>query len=111
KQRLKENSDFFAELPPAPPHCDFRTPEWVQFKEIKQKKWEVCRGMGSSWGYNRTETEQDYTSSEELLFSLIDAASKNGNMLLNVGPRGEDAQIPAEQLKRLREMGEWMRPN
>jgi alpha-L-fucosidase len=45
------------------------------------------------------------------LFSLIDAASKNGNMLLNIGPRGDDAQIPPEQLKRLREMGEWLRPN
>ena len=37
--------------------------------------------------------------------------SKNGNLLLNVGPRGVDAQIPDEQRARLAWLGEWIGPN
>jgi alpha-L-fucosidase len=37
--------------------------------------------------------------------------SKNGNLLLNVGPRGEDAGIPEPQLRRLAWLGEWLRTN
>jgi alpha-L-fucosidase len=37
--------------------------------------------------------------------------SKNGNLLLNVGPRGVDAKIPEEQRARLAWLGEWMGPN
>ena len=46
-----------------------------------------------------------------LVRSFIDAVSKNGNLLLNVGPRGEDAQIPAEQLARLEGFGAWLKSN
>jgi alpha-L-fucosidase len=37
--------------------------------------------------------------------------SKNGNLLLNVGPRGEDAQIPDIQLQRLRWLGDFLAAN
>ena len=37
--------------------------------------------------------------------------SKNGNLLLNVGPRGVDAQIPDEQRQRLEWLGEWTGTN
>jgi alpha-L-fucosidase len=112
RERVRAKGTFFggAQTPP-PTHCDFVTTEWTQFDEIQAKKWEVCRGMSTSWGYNRTETEADYESAERLLLNLIDAVSKNGNMLLNIGPRGEDAQIPSEQLSRLRRIGDWMRVN
>ena len=93
------------------PQSDFVTPEYTQFKEIHPKKWEMTRGIGHSFGYNRNERDQDYASSETLLSSFIDAVSKNGNMLLNVGPRGEDMQIPPEQLARLAAFGAWLRAN
>ena len=37
--------------------------------------------------------------------------AKGGNLLLNVGPRGVDAQIPDEQTARLGWLGEWVVPN
>ena len=110
KAMADAGEDFFDAERPPPPHCDFVTPEWVQFEEIREKKWEVCRGMGTSWGWNRTETEADYIDPDTLLLNFIDAVSKNGNMLLNVGPN-DQAQIPPEQLSRLRALGAWVKPN
>ena len=66
--------------------------------------------MAYSWAYNRTETEADHIPPDELLLNFVDAVSKNGNMLLNVGPDG-DAQIPPAQASRLRAIGAWARPN
>ncbi len=96
-------------VPPAPAHFDFRTPEYTSFDEITPYKWEATRGMSASFGYNRNHTEADYEPAEELINSFIDTVSKNGNLLLNVGPRGEDAAIPAPQVARLEAMGEWLR--
>ncbi len=42
---------------------------------------------------------------------LTDIVAKGGNLLLNVGPRGVDAQIPDEQIARLDWLGEWVRPH
>ncbi|HXC53835.1 MAG TPA: alpha-L-fucosidase [Rhizomicrobium sp.] len=98
-------------IPQLPPHCDFRTPEYAAFEAIQTKKWEATRGMSHSFGYNRRDTEADYESVESLVHSFIDAVSKNGNLLLNVGPRGEDAQIPAEQVARLKGFGAWLAAN
>jgi len=67
--------------------------------------------MSHSFGFNRRDTEADYESVESLVHSFIDAVSKNGNLLLNVGPRGEDAQIPSEQLARLKGFGAWLKAN
>lgn len=98
-------------IPQLPPHCDFRTPEYAAFETIQEKKWEATRGMSHSFGFNRRDTEADYESVESLVHSFIDAVSKNGNLLLNVGPRGEDAQIPSEQLARLKGFGAWLKAN
>ncbi len=98
-------------IPQLPPHCDFRTPEYAAFDAISEKKWEATRGMSHSFGFNRNDTDADYESVESLVHSFIDAVAKNGNLLLNVGPRGLDAQIPAEQLARLKGFGAWLRAN
>ncbi len=94
---------------PAPPFCDFRTPEYASFPDIRRKKWECVRGMDKSFGYNRASLPDDFIGREELLHGLVDIVSKNGNLMLNVGPRGEDATIPEIQLERLRWLGELMR--
>jgi alpha-L-fucosidase len=64
--------------------------------------------MSPSFGFNRAHEERDYENPDELLFSFIDTVSKNGNLLLNVGPRGEDASIPLPQTERLEMMGKWL---
>ncbi len=98
-------------VPPAPLHCDFRTPEYTSFRGIKRKKWEATRGMSPSFGYNRFDTEDDYEDPTELVRSFVDTVSKNGNLLLNVGPRGEDASIPEPQVRRLEILGGWLEDN
>jgi alpha-L-fucosidase len=98
-------------IPELPPHCDFRTPEYTGFDTIQAKKWEATRGMSHSFGFNRADTETDYESVESLVHSFIATVAKNGNLLLNVGPRADDAQIPEPQFARLRAFGAWLQSN
>jgi alpha-L-fucosidase len=65
------------------------------------------RGIDKSFGFNRNSKPEHFLPRAELLSMVADIASKGGNLLLNVGPRGEDAQIPDEQLQRLAWLGEW----
>jgi alpha-L-fucosidase len=93
---------------PAPVvHCDFRTPEYRAVREIRAKKWELCRGIGSSFGYNAQETDAQYLSPARLVALLVDVVSKNGNLLLDVGPTAE-GEIPAPQRTRLEALGAWL---
>jgi alpha-L-fucosidase len=98
-------------IPPKPAHYDFRTPEYTSFTTISKDKWEATRGMSASFGFNRAHHEEDYEDPDALLRSFIDTVSKNGNLLLNVGPRGKDAGIPEPQTKRLEMMGRWLADN
>ncbi len=96
--------------PPVAPWFDFRTPEYAVFDEIMAEKWESCRGLGYSFGYNRNESPETMLSPVELIRSFVDIVSKNGNLLLNIGPMG-DGTIPMEQQDRLRALGDWLRVN
>jgi len=60
-----------------------------------------------SWGYIENDT---FKSSEFLVHQLIDIVSKNGNLLLNFGPKS-DGTIPAEIKERLAAMGAWLKVN
>ena len=112
EQAFKHNPDAIKEItPPAIPHSDYTTPEYTQYADVQAKKWETTRAIGNSFGYNRNETDADYAPGRTLLTNFIDAVSKNGNLLLNVGPRGEDMQIPAEQSSRLAVFGAWLAQN
>lgn len=91
-------------------HFDFRTPEYAVLESIEEKKWESCRGMGHSFGFNRNETDEDLLSTEALIHMLVDIVSKNGNLLLNVGPTA-DGTIPWCQAERLLGLGWWLRTN
>jgi len=89
------------------PHSDFRTTEYTGMAEITPYKWEACRGIGNSFGYNQAETEDDYLKPADLLPNLVDIASKNGNLLLNVGPRADGSIHPA-QVRALEGIGAWL---
>jgi alpha-L-fucosidase len=88
-------------------HKDFKTPEYRTYSNIQEKKWESTRGIGHSFGYNHVETPDDMLSSEELIHMLVDVVSKNGNLLLNVGPMA-DGTIPEMQQQPLLELGSWL---
>lgn len=70
--------------------------------------WETCMTINGTWGYNKNDTR--YKSATELIRALIDAASKGGNFLLNVGPTPEGA-IQPEFVERLEAMGKWLEVN
>jgi len=72
--------------------------------------WEESRGMGVSYGYNRAEDLNVYHSGRELIFILVDTVSRGGNLLLDIGPRGDGA-IPVIMEQRLREIGDWLKIN
>ncbi|WP_157431724.1 alpha-L-fucosidase [Actinomadura hibisca] len=88
------------------PH-DFTTPEYSVEPDIKKEKWEASRGIGHSYGYNAEETDADHLTADQLVDSFADIVSKNGNLLLNVGPKA-DGTVPAIQAQRVRELGQWV---
>jgi alpha-L-fucosidase len=95
---------------PAGAHADFRTPEYASFRQIARTKWETCRGIGYSFCYNRAETDAHMIDPTALVHMFADIVSKNGNLLLNVGPMA-DGTIPEIQRSRLRALGAWLKIN
>lgn len=91
-------------------HADFTSPEYQNLDKIAVKKWEECRGLGRSFGYNRAEGEAETIASADLISLLVDIVSKNGNLLLDVGPE-DDGTIPPVQLERLKALGAWLKQN
>jgi alpha-L-fucosidase len=78
--------------------------------DINPAKWEATRGIGRSFGYNAREDEDDYLTADELIDSFADIVSKNGNLLLNLGPKA-DGTIPEIQAERVRALGDWLDVN
>jgi len=91
-------------------HADFTSPEYAKLDKISPKKWEECRGLGRSFGYNRAEGENETIAPAELIALLVDIVSKNGNLLLDVGPEA-DGTIPPVQMERLKALGAWLAQN
>lgn len=87
-------------------HADFVTPEYRSRPsgDSVVKKFEVCRGIGRSFGYNKLEGDADYLPTDELCALHDDVLAGGGNLLLNVGPMA-DGTIPDAQLGRLAALG------
>jgi alpha-L-fucosidase len=116
-QPLKIMADYYNTVPDGVvddrfgvKHADFTSPEYEKVDEIREKKWEECRGLGRSFGYNRAEGEAETIAPDALIYLLVDIVSKNGNLLLDVGPES-DGTIPPVQMSRLRALGAWMHQN
>ena len=91
------------------PGCgDFDTPEQFIPPQPPAATWETCMTMNESWGYSSQDTH--YKSPRQLIHSLCEVASRGGNLLLNVGPKG-DGTLPAEQVERLEVVAQWMARN
>lgn len=70
--------------------------------------WQTDTSVGEiSWGYTKNEK---YKSYDYLLDELIDIVSKNGCLLLNIGPKA-DGTIPEEAEEILLQMGQWLEKN
>lgn len=70
-------------------------------------KWESCTTFGTSFGYLENDT---YKSPEHMIHEMIVVISRNGNFLVNIGPRA-DGTIPKPQVERLQAMGDWLKIN
>jgi alpha-L-fucosidase len=70
--------------------------------------WETCMTINNTWAYNNN--DHDFKSEQTLIRSLVEVASRGGNLLLNVGPQ-PDGQIQPEFQQRLRAIGDWLTLN
>lgn len=79
-----------------------------KFADSKPYYWQTDTAIAhNSWCYT---TELDYKTPYELICYLVDVVSKNGNLLLNVGPKS-DGTIPDEDVRILKEIGAWLKTN
>jgi alpha-L-fucosidase len=79
-----------------------------QLSDIRPLHWQTDTSLSNgSWGYIQNDT---YKTPEFIIHQLADVVSKNGNLLLNVGPR-PDGTIPEEAQQILREVGAWLKVN
>ena len=79
-----------------------------QLGDIRALYWQTDTSVSNkSWGYIKDDT---FKSPEFVVHQLIDIVSKNGNLLMNIGPRS-DGTIPDEVQRVLLDVGEWLNVN
>lgn len=79
-----------------------------QFADVKPYFWQTDTAIAlNSWCY--TENNQ-FRPAEDILCDLVDIVSKNGTLLLNVGPRA-DGTISEQDTEVLLHIGEWLKVN
>lgn len=67
-------------------------------------KWQSCTTFGTSFGYLENDK---YKSANAIIDEMVEVISRNGNFLVNIGPRA-DGSIPEEQVVLLNKMGHWL---
>ena len=89
-------------------HAGVLDVERGQLDDTRALHWQTDTSVSNkSWGYIKDDT---FKSPEFLVHQLIDIVSKNGNFLLNIGPRS-DGTIPEEVQQVLLEVGSWLNVN
>ncbi|MFA6929715.1 MAG: alpha-L-fucosidase [Lentisphaeria bacterium] len=85
---------------------DFRTPEGHLTAPDPWHPWEACMTLNQHWGYHAH--DNDWKSPREVIKMLLTCSLGKGNLLLNIGPRG-DGSIPAESIEIISQVGSWLR--
>lgn len=115
--RLEVSGSGFGSLATDEPsdYCgDFVSPEQIipveGLKDASGRDlmWEACITMNDHWGY--CAKDKNFKPAEMIIKKLVECVSKNGNLLLNVGPDAR-GNIPAESLRILEEIGSWIKKN
>jgi alpha-L-fucosidase len=79
-----------------------------QSGSLRDLPWQTDTAISqNSWGYVRNHV---YKAPKQIIGDLIDIVSKNGCLLLNVGPK-PDGTIPEKEAEILREIGRWLAVN
>lgn len=93
---------------------DFVSPEQIippnglRSESGRDLVWEACITMNDHWGY--CAKDKNFKPASMIIKKLVECVSKNGNMLLNVGPDAK-GNIPKESMEILTEIGKWMKKN
>lgn len=89
-------------------HAGVLDVERGQLGDIRPLYWQTDTSVSNkSWGYIKDDT---FKSPEFIVHQLVDIVSKNGNLLMNIGPRS-DGTIPDEVQQVLLEVGGWLDVN
>ena len=79
-----------------------------QLAAIRPQFWQTDTSVSrNSWGFV---VHQDYKTVDSIVDDLVDIVSKNGSLLLNIGPK-PDGTIPDPEQQMLREIGAWLAVN
>ncbi|HLZ91345.1 MAG TPA: alpha-L-fucosidase [Candidatus Acidoferrum sp.] len=79
-----------------------------QLNDIRPLYWQTDTSISNkSWGFIEHDS---FKSAQTIVHQLVDIVSKNGNLLVNIGPRA-DGTIPEEVQNVLREVGSWLKMN
>ena len=91
------------------PGCGVIDLEQGRFDELTYHDWitDTTVDDGEAWGYVK---DTGYKSASSLVHYLVDNVSKNGHLLLNVGPK-PDGAIPEEARELLYAIGKWLEVN
>jgi len=84
---------------------DFECPEQQVPAAPVARQWETCQTMNNSWGYNASDL--GYKTPKTLIQQLVTVVSRDGNYLLNIGPKG-DGTVPTQSVDILNSFGDWM---
>ncbi len=84
---------------------DFFTAENALPVSYPSGDWEMCVCINDLWGYHPH--DYNYKTRNQLLFLLVSCAVNGGNLLLNIGPRG-DGSVPEPQVERMEQLGDWL---
>ncbi len=94
------------DLPPGGP-ATVRTFEYAPPTGIVPGPWELCRGIGHSFGHNRVERAEHHLSGFDIVALYTEVLAKGGHLLLDVGPAA-DGSVPDLQAQPLRAAGRWI---
>jgi len=115
--RLESNGEYSGSIKSKNPSIysgDFASPEQIIPPEgvVDEEglfiPWEACITMNNHWGYHVF--DKLFISPKVIIRKLIECVSKNGNLLLNVGPDAK-GKLPVECEEILKEVGVWMKLN
>ncbi|HHY82884.1 MAG TPA: alpha-L-fucosidase [Clostridiales bacterium] len=87
---------------------DFDTPEGYIIPSAPGRLWESCMTIGGAWGYAANSIDMKPVAL--LIQNLITVAAYEGNLLLNIGPKG-DGSVDEEEARKLKEIGKWLSIN
>ncbi|MDD9267298.1 alpha-L-fucosidase [Paenibacillus sp. GCM10023248] len=115
--RLERNNEHQSSIyteHPAEFSGDFASPEQiippsgVTDNQGAPIPWEACITLNNNWGY--APADRAHKSAKTVIRKLVECVSKNGNLLLNIGPDAK-GRIPQWSLDVLEQVGDWLRLN